>query len=653
MSEHLHSIPAFPPKPGYWLSTTEKILHPVLSLFKSLYRLPAYLRWWIHRTFSPPQSSLQSYRYSPLGLPRNIRVLVLHAGLPEQDIHCSLREISLDNVSHYEALSYTWGDPSEIRRIMCGDASLDVTVNLHSALRHLRHVYSERVIWADAICINQKDLKERESQVQLMADVYSKASKVNMWLGEDMEGVADAFQAIRWVRSWFPKGNPSTIMQEMSPADIDKKLNDMRFLLSSGKGLEVQRLLLPLGPFLCRTWFTRKWVIQEIVKARNGLLVCGSLSLPWSELQDAMAYLKYTRAYILFFSVGVEIPVESLDQIPFIETMKNTDAAFTVDQILYLTRRFSVTLARDHVIGILGLASNIDADDLPILANYEASTPEYFKIFLQWSIEKNKNLDCLSLGFDQANINDPSSPSWMPDVRSWDRQPGMPRSMCGFKATLDSSPTVSFPPESSHFKITGTVIDQIASLGEAPRDNSDLDFARTGDDHQDNITISQLISDRDSDWLSECKSIATSDSNAPDSPGFPSFCRTLIWNMPGTNHTYSEDQLSNIFTQWMHETETGIQDQSAPYIDPVVLSFTSTFSHGRRFARTEQGRLGSMPIFSAVGDKICLLKGGSLPYVIRPRGDGTFMFIGDCYLDGVMYGEAMVEGREMEQFTLV
>ena len=123
--------------------------------------------------------------------------------------------------------------------------------------------------------------------------------------------------------------------------------------------------------------------------------------------------------------------------------------------------------------------------------------------------------------------------------------------------------------------------------------------------------------------------------------------------MPGTNHTYSEDQLSNIFTQWMHETETGIQEQSAPYIDPVVLSFISTFSHGRRFARTERGRLGSMPRFSAVGDKICLFDGGSLPYVIRPRGDGTFTFIGDCYLDGVMYGEVMVEGREVEEFTLV
>jgi hypothetical protein len=123
--------------------------------------------------------------------------------------------------------------------------------------------------------------------------------------------------------------------------------------------------------------------------------------------------------------------------------------------------------------------------------------------------------------------------------------------------------------------------------------------------------------------------------------------------MPGTTHNYSAEELSSIFAQWMRETEDKIQDDSAPYIDPMVISLIGTFSVGRRFARTAHGRLGSMPRFSAVGDKICLFDGGSLPYVIRPRGDGTYTFLGDCYLDGVMYGEAMVEGRKTEEFTLI
>ncbi|PVH77577.1 heterokaryon incompatibility, partial [Cadophora sp. DSE1049] len=192
-----------------------------------------------------------------------IRVLVLHGGLPDEDIRCSLKVISLDNAIRYEALSYTWGDPADTRRLQCCDASLDVTVNLHSALRHLRHVYRKRVIWADAICINQTDLKERESQVQLMADVYSNASRAIMWLGEDTEGVSDAFQAIKWIRSLFPVGIPST--NELHPTDIDKINSNMMWLLTSERGLEIQRMWLPIGHLLRRSWFTRKWIIQEIV----------------------------------------------------------------------------------------------------------------------------------------------------------------------------------------------------------------------------------------------------------------------------------------------------------------------------------------------------------------------------------------------------
>ncbi|KAK0100197.1 hypothetical protein ONS95_008535 [Cadophora gregata] len=355
----------------------------------------------------------------------------------------------------------------------------------------------------------------------------------------------------------------------------------------------------------------------------------------------------------MFLSVGVDIPPESLDHIPLIETMKNTESFISLDQMLYLTRRFSVSLPRDHVIDILGLASDINADDINLLANYVDSTTDYFKIFMQWSIEKNKNLDCLSSDFDPANISDSSLPSWMPDVRSWDRQPGMPRSMCGFKAAMNSVPNMSFSSETSQLQITGSNIDQIATLGTMPPENVDLDLVETDDHYQDHLINSQLVTERDRTWLLECKSIATSDFNTPDSPGFLFFIRTLIWNMPGTPNPYSPEQLSTIFEQYIRETETRTHDDAAPYIDPVVISFVGTFSVGRRFARTTSGRLGSMPRFAVVGDRICLFEGGRMPYVVRPYGGGRYTFLGDCYLDGVMYGEGMVEGRKVEEFSIV
>jgi hypothetical protein len=77
------------------------------------------------------------------------------------------------------------------------------------------------------------------------------------------------------------------------------------------------------------------------------------------------------------------------------------------------------------------------------------------------------------------------------------------------------------------------------------------------------------------------------------------------------------------------------------------------FSGDRRFCCTLNGRLGSMPKGAEVGDKICVFYGGSLPYVIRDCGNGRYRFIGDCYVHGVMYWEAMNMDIKTEEFALI
>jgi hypothetical protein len=60
-----------------------------------------------------------------------------------------------------------------------------------------------------------------------------------------------------------------------------------------------------------------------------------------------------------------------------------------------------------------------------------------------------------------------------------------------------------------------------------------------------------------------------------------------------------------------------------------------------------------MPKNAELGDVICLLYGGTVPYVVRPRSDGQFDFVGDCYVHGLMYGEGMdMDGFETREFAL-
>ncbi|KAF2691459.1 heterokaryon incompatibility, partial [Lentithecium fluviatile CBS 122367] len=97
--------------------------------------------------------------------------------------------VSLRNNPAYVALSYVWGDAT----ITPGTVSIDdhallVTENLHAALRRLRwHAYSKDqaplLIWADALCINQTDQKEKERQIPLMGKIYSKCEYTAVWLG--------------------------------------------------------------------------------------------------------------------------------------------------------------------------------------------------------------------------------------------------------------------------------------------------------------------------------------------------------------------------------------------------------------------------------------------------------------------------------------
>ena len=71
-----------------------------------------------------------------------------------------------------------------------------ITLNLGSALRHLRNEKRPRSLWIDAICINQKDLEERGSHVSVMAGIYRCAELVLIWLGEQKNHSSEVIQGL-------------------------------------------------------------------------------------------------------------------------------------------------------------------------------------------------------------------------------------------------------------------------------------------------------------------------------------------------------------------------------------------------------------------------------------------------------------------------
>jgi hypothetical protein len=140
-----------------------------------------------------------------------VRLIELHPGEDDEVIHCSIWRHGLETSPSYEALSYTWGSNRLDRTIYCSDPSntyepLLITSNCYAALRRLRWPHISRLLWIDAICINQID-RERNVQVALMPRICQRASQVVIHLGED----ADASQLVMEIaktKEWWGQKEP-------------------------------------------------------------------------------------------------------------------------------------------------------------------------------------------------------------------------------------------------------------------------------------------------------------------------------------------------------------------------------------------------------------------------------------------------------------
>lgn len=136
----------------------------------------------------------------------NIRLLGLiphgNGSTERTTLQCRLFEYSLQDMGRsthqYEALSYTWGGGEKPCSIFIQEQELNVTTNLHAALLRLRDRSLERILWVDAICIDQTHDEERGQQVQLMAMIYSKAYCIIVWLGEMTDDVEGALEYIQY-----------------------------------------------------------------------------------------------------------------------------------------------------------------------------------------------------------------------------------------------------------------------------------------------------------------------------------------------------------------------------------------------------------------------------------------------------------------------
>lgn len=186
-----------------------------------------------------------------------------------------------DVLGPYEALSYTWGSAAEPNHILVNGKTLAVTRNLHLALHQLRFDLEDRILWVDAICINQENKNERGHQVQQMGEIFRQANRVLFWLGEgtletdrfmDFLAILQQYSLQYSYREWSIDDEHWEVIWKSA----------LRAGLGNSTPQQLSKLQQDCQDLLRRPWFKRVWILQEVTNAQAGLLCCGTKAVkPW------------------------------------------------------------------------------------------------------------------------------------------------------------------------------------------------------------------------------------------------------------------------------------------------------------------------------------------------------------------------------------
>jgi hypothetical protein len=133
---------------------------------------------------------LENALYMDLSTGRVVRLIELLPGSATDPVVTRLSIHELEYSQDYEAISYVWGDTKNRKFIKCNGSTLSITATLEAAFRRLRYRDHSRIVWADAICINQGNVRERSHHVSFMDRIYRRAQRTLVHMGKDVDGGA-------------------------------------------------------------------------------------------------------------------------------------------------------------------------------------------------------------------------------------------------------------------------------------------------------------------------------------------------------------------------------------------------------------------------------------------------------------------------------
>ena len=599
-------------------------------------------------SFLPAPGTWKFYRYRPLSTDSSIiRLLELLPG--EDHIYCNIHHADLLNLPvletidpsqpiTYEAISYTWSNKVFEQFIWCNNQVLPVTQTLYDALRRLRHETSSRVLWIDAVCINQSDTSERSQQVGHMRHIYKCATQVIPWLGEEDQYTETAFELITKIATneMFSEASLKT-----DPGIIYNRSAMDQVGLPHLPAAEWKAL----AKLFERDYFTRVWIIQELVVSSKAIARCGNLIIKWEYIEYVARLLVVTGLFRALVKV-----YGSKMRPSFVNTISKCRTGFhdtrlqggmRLPSLLCFTRRFQATDPRDKIIALLGLAKDMGHRTfVPIVPDYSKPVAELYKDVTGQLVVEDRALYLLSSVEDASDRKTQNLPSWVPDFNFWGRVSmlGMPTNRVKFRAAAKTPVSARWTAGSDILAVDAHCYDHIETVS-----TEALEYLP---DKQ------RLL-----DWLQMAEPLMRTKGLSIDA-----FWRTLIANSvaevypaPKAYQKHFEsflelaDGKNQMYLELLKTNETKGEHAANPFLYQASLAYVAP---QRKFFTTSRGSIGLGPRSMKRGDLVCILSGGAVPFILR-KDEEYYTLIGESYVHGIMQGEAIYGAKtRFEEFRL-
>ncbi|KAF6796410.1 heterokaryon incompatibility [Colletotrichum sojae] len=566
---------------------------------------------------------------------------------PSSPLVCRLETLPMRAAPPYEALSYAWGHRKASIPVTINGEPFLVRPNLHSALRALRRRDRDATLWVDAVCINQAEETERTHQVWQMKDIYRNATIVKVWLGDATEGSARGMRLLR-------RFNRPVLVKSL--ADYEKQYRQFLTLADNPKAFRDLKEALNI---LRRPWWTRMWTLQESVLGRDVRCICGTEEIHISRFSRFSRFVLLSVNFGAWRGPSLDAGV-ALRMARWVGSLRRTlmvEGSISLAHALGASWNRKSSDPKDKIMGLLGLVDWASGH----VPEYRFAVEKIYRMAFFELLVSTGGMGYLGFMTEMPGERNPKLPTWVPDFEihsslGSDHLASLSKSTQTYNASLSTGEGLHATAEEDGkiLVVEGIRFDSVQTVSvKAPgRELQQTDSAA------DSNAWMSAMRDTIDDWRSLSRA-----QNHPYPTGEDrarAFWRTVLIDLNQADvlklsYALRARRNDEADLRWVASLESkevlerllrGWQTLGKRrYLQLRVIEQVN-----RRLFVTGRGYFGLGPPSLQAGDEVCVFRSGQVAYALRQSETGCWRYVGECYVHGIMDGEAVVEAKRNGAF---